>query len=110
MATAGDLGVDIFFVLSGFLISFILIKEYDKYGQIDTWGFYRGRFLRLWPSLLVYEFAVMIVFDRWSNDGVWRSLFFIGNDYRHTWTVSTEMQFYILSPFIVRHMLWSNYP
>lgn len=110
IAVAGDLGVDMFFVLSGFLISYILIKEHDKYGQIDTCNFYRGRCLRLWPSLLVYEIVAMIYYQTITSEGIWRSLFFVGNDYRHTWTVSTEFQFYILSPFIVRHMLWSKYP
>lgn len=50
----GDFGVDIFFVLSGFLIAFILLKECDKFGPvIDKWNFYRGRVLRLYPCLVV---------------------------------------------------------
>jgi len=52
---AGDQGVDIFFVLSGYLIAHVLLKECDKYdGKIDVIGFYRGRFLRIYPVMLVY--------------------------------------------------------
>lgn len=72
----GDLGVDIFFVLSGFLISFILIKEHDKHGYIHIYGFYRSRFWRLWPTLFVY-----ILFDlyRKFKPKLLSYLIFIGN-------------------------------
>ena len=50
----GDMGVDIFFVLSGFLISFILLKEYKKYGNIDKKHFMLNRFLRIWPAVLFF--------------------------------------------------------
>ena len=55
LAQNGMYGVDFFFVLSGFLIGFILFKEIDRYGpSIDKFNFYRGRFLRLWPALLLW--------------------------------------------------------
>ena len=59
---AGDLGVDMFFVLSGFLIAYILMKEHKKYGSIDVAGFFRGRFIRIWFVLALYcpvEFIVI---------------------------------------------------
>ena len=58
--TKGDLGVDMFFVLSGFLIAFILLKECDKYGKwLDVFNFYRGRFLRIWPMMAICQ-TVMV--------------------------------------------------
>lgn len=59
----GSLAVDMFFVLSGFLIAFILLKEYKKNGgKIDVWLFYTGRFLRLWPSILVWSVGWTVYF------------------------------------------------
>ena len=58
---AGELGVDMFFVLPGFLIAYILMKEHKKYDSIDIVGFFRGRFIRVWFVLALYcpiEFIV----------------------------------------------------
>jgi peptidoglycan/LPS O-acetylase OafA/YrhL len=74
----GDLGVDIFFVLSGFLISFILLKETDKYeGKIDIPNFYRSRCIRLWFAMapyLLFAGAIGITWGYWLPP-----LFFVGN-------------------------------
>ena len=57
----GDLGVDLFFVLSGFLIAYIIFKEMDKNdGEISIFDFYRSRFLRLWPALAYLVFTTII--------------------------------------------------
>jgi peptidoglycan/LPS O-acetylase OafA/YrhL len=61
LASSGGMAVDIFFVLSGFLISYILLKEHKKTGKIDMWAFYRGRFLRLWPVMLVWAVFYTLV-------------------------------------------------
>ncbi len=63
----GDLGVDIFFVLSGFLIAYITIKENRKYGDNDISNFYRGRFLRIWPALAMF----VIVYSFVRPEGFW---------------------------------------
>src|SRR4029077_12796576 len=47
---AGDVGVDIFFVLSGFLITSLLIEEWDRFGSISLRRFYARRALRLLPA------------------------------------------------------------
>ena len=52
----GDMGVDVFFVLSGFLISDILSKELMRDGEINVFHFLRSRFLRIWPAMLVTIF------------------------------------------------------
>ena len=70
----GTIGVDMFFVLSGFLISFILYKECQKYeGQIDFWDFLRNRFLRLRPVTFVVMMPMILnAFKTYGNyAGIW---------------------------------------
>ena len=55
--TKGDLGVDLFFVISGFLIGTILFKEYKRTQTLNFKSFYLRRFLRLFP---VYFFSMII--------------------------------------------------
>ena len=62
IALQGGLAVDIFFVLSGFLIAYILLKEFKKNGgKIDIFHFYLGRFLRLWPLMLVWATVFTLI-------------------------------------------------
>jgi len=49
----GYLGVDIFFVLSGFLITFLLLEEWKRTGSVKLKDFYVRRALRLWPALFL---------------------------------------------------------
>src|SRR5512137_1246135 len=57
----GVLGVTIFFFLSGFLITSLLLDEYSKHATINIPQFYARRFLRLYPPLLVYIVTVLAV-------------------------------------------------
>jgi peptidoglycan/LPS O-acetylase OafA/YrhL len=57
----GDMGVDIFFVLSGFLIAFVLNREYEKHGDIDWAHFMKMRFLRLYPGLCSFLIPMVLI-------------------------------------------------
>ena len=113
-AVNGDLGVDIFFVISGFLISFILLKEKDKFGDIDYKHFLRNRFLRIWPAMAFYVILTSIgmFFDeKRTVQGILKhfsQLLFINNllgaPLTHLWSVAVEFQFYLISPFIVTRL------
>jgi peptidoglycan/LPS O-acetylase OafA/YrhL len=99
----GDYGVDIFFVLSGFLIAYILLKECEKFGpKVDIWNFYRGRLLRLYPAMIPCVLLIAVYLpQKWE---VIYSLFFINNylgTKTHLWSVAVEIQMYIISPFLV---------
>ena len=63
----GSLGVDVFFVLSGFLITSLLLQERRASGSIDIWRFYVRRAYRLMPAflvvVLVYVVVLMIFID-----------------------------------------------
>ena len=49
----GDLGVDIFFTISGFLIGYIMLKDLESCnGELDIFDFYRNRFFRIWPAMV----------------------------------------------------------
>ncbi len=57
----GGLGVSIFFVLSGFLITYLIIEEHNFSGKINVKKFYIRRFLRIWPlyfSVVIFSFII----------------------------------------------------
>jgi len=112
----GFLGVDVFFVLSGYLITTLLLSEYERTGTIRLGTFYRRRFARLTPPLVVMLFVYLLV-SRYlwpettlgdSVRDVLAALFYL-SDYSltfwnvpshlaHTWSLSVEEQFYVIWP------------
>ena len=107
--TKGDLGVDLFFVISGFLIGSILFKEYKRTKTLNFKSFYLRRFLRLFP---VYLFSMIIALyfldgngaERWTT--AWSNLIYVNNyvfkSYMGwTWSLAIEEQFYIVIPFLI---------
>jgi peptidoglycan/LPS O-acetylase OafA/YrhL len=113
----GWLGVDIFFVLSGFLIGGLLLAELERYGKIDIPRFLIRRGLKLYPAYLA--FLAYLIFmptlkaalARGDVSGVafesfrkiWPNFLFLqnylGTTASHTWTLSIEEHFYLLLPF-----------
>jgi peptidoglycan/LPS O-acetylase OafA/YrhL len=112
----GWIGVDIFFVLSGYLITTILAFELKKTGSISWRNFYARRALRLTPALLVMA-AFLILVSTFTHDNELRQSVMIGAVYLenwnkifgfvadgptnlmgHTWSLATEEQFYLLWP------------
>ena len=85
----GEIGVDIFFTLSGFLIGYILFREIDKYGKIDVFHFYRSRFLRIWPAM--FFGAINIIKHHFLS--LMAVLLFINNiiDYNKNWRFDTHL-------------------
>jgi peptidoglycan/LPS O-acetylase OafA/YrhL len=104
----GWCGVDLFFVLSGFLISGLLFSEFARFGNLQIGRFLVRRALKIYPSfwclLLFY-----IAFDLWNHVTVpWGSLsrefLFITNYwpgvFDHTWSLGVEEHFYLMLPII----------
>ena len=126
---AGRLGVDVFFSLSGFLITSLLLREYDDSGRIALWSFYTRRAARLYPALLA---AVALVFvwgsplgfgnivDWWHSAGP--ALSYVtniaiswhghpsANTLSPTWSLALEEQFYVLWPVALWLLLRSGLP
>jgi peptidoglycan/LPS O-acetylase OafA/YrhL len=109
----GSLGVDIFFVISGFLINYLLLKEKDKYGRIDYRYFLRNRFFRIWPSLAIYivfstPFKILSGNDIVTVLKHLSSMLFVNNLFgkplTHIWSVAVEFQFYLVSPYLIGKM------
>ena len=115
----GYFGVDLFFVLSGFLITRLLVDEFDAAGQIDLPKFYLRRLLRLAPPLLLLLAAYLVIAPMiWPQYGLWSHIrdaalagFYL-SDYgraiwlypialQHTWSLSVEEHFYLIWPFAV---------
>lgn len=113
----GSLGVDIFFVLSGFLITTLLLREREKHGIVTLKGFYTRRAFRIFPLyfcvLLLYIPAIKSTHDaiRWQEFKI--SLPYLlsfnqefrpasaGNIFGHSWSLGFEEKFYFVWPLLV---------
>ncbi|HUL99016.1 MAG TPA: acyltransferase, partial [Mycobacterium sp.] len=122
----GFIGVDVFFVLSGFLITSLLLDELDFTGRIDLPGFWRRRAKRLLPALVLMVLAVAAAITLFPPDAVTRlrddavaAFAWVANwsfiaretDYfteggtpsplQHTWSLGVEEQYYIAWPLLL---------
>ncbi len=115
--SGGGRGVDLFFVISGFLITWLLVREKDKTGQLSIRKFYWRRFLRIVPAFVVflvgYSSACMVVFRDLKpllfsslliavtyTTNVARAWFDRTVILDHTWSLSAEEQFYAVWPWL----------
>jgi peptidoglycan/LPS O-acetylase OafA/YrhL len=111
----GKLGVHVFFVLSGYLITNLLLKEHARTSTVSLRDFYVRRAFRIFPAAFVFLAVVVAVFwsqMRWYH--VAAALFYVANmdDSRpwifgHLWSLSIEEQFYLLWPLAVKR--WYRY-
>ncbi len=125
--SGGFLGVDLFFALSGFLITSLLIRECTASGRIDLIGFWGRRLRRLLPAAMLLLVAVVISFRLFADTGEWIiarqdapwAQFYVanwhqigsGNGYwdsfaapsafEHLWSLAIEEQFYVVWPVLV---------
>ena len=129
-AAGGFVGVDVFFVISGFFITGVLLREHENDGRIDIARFYGQRALRLAPAFLVVLLATLAAV-MWLYAPIDRApilasarpiAFYSGNaefarntvDYfsagenplLHTWSLAVEEQFYLVWPLLLIVVLW----
>lgn len=104
----GNLGVRVFFVISGFIITTLLLAELQRTGVVSLMAFYRRRAFRILPAF--YTFLATVLFiaairaDARTVTGTWPAAIFFA-DYvntplivEHTWSLAVEEQFYLLWP------------
>lgn len=126
VAVNGSGGVRIFFVLSGFLITHLMLKEIDERGRLDIRAFYIRRALRIWPlyavvllvGFVLVPLAARLVHagDMTPGERFWPYALFLGNFEAlalrqqggngslvigPTWSVAIEEQFYLVWPLII---------
>lgn len=125
--SAGFIGVDVFFVISGYLITSILVREYDSDRQINLLRFYANRLRRLFPALalmvLISSAVVYHLLPPTQQIGqshaaaaaiVWFSNVYFtfadanyfgqelsSNVFLHTWSLGVEEQFYLIWPLLL---------
>ena len=121
----GFLGVDLFFVLSGYLISSLIIKEYKKTGSVNLYNFYIRRARRLLPAvyfMITVGLVVMVLFNEvllhkshldaifgYIYSSNWWYIFHkldyfdsfgAQSPFKHLWSLAIEEQFYMIFPLL----------
>ncbi len=125
LIAGGYIGVDVFFVLSGYLISGLVLREVESTGRFQAWQFYARRLKRLLPAMLLVLLSVavvgwLLISPEWQrNDAgagqaasIWLSNFYFAarvinyfsssinnNLFLHTWSLAVEEQFYLVWPW-----------
>ena len=127
LVPGGFIGVDIFYVISGYLITGLILREIEKTGTLDLQAFYQRRIKRLLPTsvfvLFVTAIVGMFVLPAITRDSLGRDLFAAAtyisnylfawwqNDYQnlnatpspfiHYWSLAVEEQFYVVWPIFI---------
>lgn len=134
--SGGFIGVDVFFVISGYLITSLLTREFQKNGRINLWDFYAKRFKRLYPALLFtiivttvaygflflgstediklyvrsIHYAILGIANFFFMDRVGGYFDPLSDDMPllHFWSLSVEEQFYLIWPLVIMsiNFLW----
>ena len=116
--------VTTFFVISGFLITYLLMNEVGKTGDVSIGKFYMRRILRIWPLYYGYMVLALIVVAAFNGEitsAAWFYTFFSGNishaiglgiiPLYHFWSLGVEEQFYAWYPWMVKfnkkHILYA---
>ncbi|HEX8630676.1 MAG TPA: acyltransferase, partial [Catenuloplanes sp.] len=134
--SGGFLGVDAFFVLSGYLITALLLVEHRRTGTVNLVAFWGRRARRLLPALLLV-LATVVTVSRWllpaeelaalRADALaavayvanWRMTYRGGGYFaetaapsplQHTWSLGIEEQFYLVWPLVLCAVLWGRRP
>lgn len=109
-----DMGVDLFFLISGFLITYLLVMEKESTGRIGIRNFYIRRALRIWPLyyLLLALGPFIVHISQEPEPNYWWTIFFANNFFTihnasgqfpfvHYWSVCIEEHYYLFWPLLI---------
>jgi peptidoglycan/LPS O-acetylase OafA/YrhL len=118
--TIGWAGVDLFFVLSGFLVGRLVFREEAKTGRFDFLRFAGRRVFKLWPVLYTFLLAMMFFTKTPWSSYAWQIGVHVENFYppvqaTHLWSLAVEEHFYLVLGLLVplylaRHSAWRLWP
>ena len=100
----GGAGVDLFFVLSGFLVAGLLMNEYAKKGHIDARRFLFRRAFKIWPqyyAFILISMALSLLYRDWARlsseaPNLLHLQNYLGTPHLHTWSLAVEEHFYLV--------------
>jgi peptidoglycan/LPS O-acetylase OafA/YrhL len=110
LSRVGYIALDIFFVISGFFITRLLLRERAKTGRISFKDFYMRRALRIFPVYYLTVFACYFIFKLGPAETLslltytfnfYHPLHAVPNPLEHTWSLSVEEQFYFFWPLLI---------
>jgi len=115
IGNAAGRGVDLFFVLSGFLISGLLFTEFKRSGTINLKRFWIRRGFKIYPpfyTLMVVTIAAYVMQVHGMPHGILHELLFVQNYFPaiclHTWSLAVEEHFYLALPLFLLFLAWSS--
>jgi peptidoglycan/LPS O-acetylase OafA/YrhL len=104
VALFGSHGVDLFFVLSGYLVGGLLVKEYRDTGKIQAGRFLLRRIFKIWPPFYFLICFHLLARHHPARTFFWQNFLhlqnYLGSSLRQTWTLSIEEHFYLLLAFL----------
>jgi peptidoglycan/LPS O-acetylase OafA/YrhL len=108
----GKIGVTVFFSLSGFLITYLLLEEKKNFKAVNFKAFYMRRLLRIWPLYFLVVLFGFFIYPGGADKALWLSVLFLPNlafclnllpaIMDPIWSIGTEEQFYIFHPHFFR--------
>lgn len=112
----GPSGVDLFFVLSGFLVGGLLLREVQETGRLDVRRFLIRRGFKIWPPYFAFLTFVglwavaaegdSVLYSAWRlTPNVLHLQNYLGSPREHTWSLAVEEHFYLVLPFLLLWML-----